>query len=362
MPKHLTIDNISSAVSFASAIPFDNLITQMQQTVTGSITFTINTTGAKAGFGTILRLTANGTNTPDFSAFKKSNASQDWVNTSGTVNVVVFFFDGVDYWYNLYQEAGVVELTQLTAPGSFSAVSASSTQINLSWADVANESNYELQEATQANYSDATTINSPAANATSYNRTGLTAGQTRYYRIRAKGDGVTYSDSVWATANATTDDGSVFLTFDTLDSNFSESPPGTWNALVSGSKYGSNNAMALSANGSIQMKWNDTLNNKALIGLDPDAIKDAYTNWMFGVCQIDTNYFRIENGVTTNMGIAPVAGDIMRIERTGSTVVIKRNGTTIYTFATTSAAALHPKIGCLLTGNKVSEVKGIGIA
>jgi hypothetical protein len=80
----------------------------------------------------------------------------------------------------------------------------SSTQINLSWTNVANESNYELQRSPNGT-SGWTTINSPAANVTSFNNTGLTASTAYYYRIRAIGDGVTYLNSPYSsTQNGTT--------------------------------------------------------------------------------------------------------------------------------------------------------------
>jgi hypothetical protein len=64
--------------------------------------------------------------------------------------------------------------------------------------------NLEIQRGLAADYSDAVTINSPVANATSYNNTGLTAATHYYYRLRAKGNGTTTTDSNWVTANATT--------------------------------------------------------------------------------------------------------------------------------------------------------------
>ncbi|WP_187260733.1 phage tail protein [Pontibacter beigongshangensis] len=92
--------------------------------------------------------------------------------------------------------------TQLATPANFSAEVLSDTQINLTWSDVANESSYRIEASTDN--SAWSLLNAPAANATSYSHTGLTASSTRYYRIKAVGNGTTYTDSGWATAQATT--------------------------------------------------------------------------------------------------------------------------------------------------------------
>jgi hypothetical protein len=77
----------------------------------------------------------------------------------------------------------------------------------LSWTNVANESSYLLQRS--PDNSTWTTINSPAVNVTSYSNTGLTPSTLYYYRIKAVGDGISYSDSAYGTDNDTTSAGGV---------------------------------------------------------------------------------------------------------------------------------------------------------
>jgi hypothetical protein len=106
---------------------------------------------------------------------------------------------------------------QLNTPGSFAAAPASGTQINLTWTDTnssPNETNLEIEVATLADHSDNTVLTSPAANATTYAHTGLSPATTRYYRIRAKGNGSTTTDSNFSAWQSATTTGS--LTFDTL--------------------------------------------------------------------------------------------------------------------------------------------------
>jgi phosphodiesterase/alkaline phosphatase D-like protein len=89
----------------------------------------------------------------------------------------------------------------LTTP-SLTATATSNTQINLSWADQANETGYTLQRDTSSAFGSPTAVDLPA-NSTSYSSTGLNASTTYYYRLRANGASSTTSN--WSTtASATT--------------------------------------------------------------------------------------------------------------------------------------------------------------
>jgi hypothetical protein len=72
-----------------------------------------------------------------------------------------------------------------TAPGSLAASAASSTAINLSWADNSNnEDGFKLERKTDSTGTYAQIAQLPAGQ-TSYSNTGLQASTTYYYRIRA---------------------------------------------------------------------------------------------------------------------------------------------------------------------------------
>lgn len=123
----------SISVAFTTSIPFDNMVTEIAPTnVTGALTFTPNTTGAKAGFGAILRLTANGTNTPNLSAF--SNISGIWDNTNGTVNQLLFYFDGVDYCVSINQIVSVTTTTTTTAASTTTTTTTTSGTLTIATA------------------------------------------------------------------------------------------------------------------------------------------------------------------------------------------------------------------------------------
>ena len=92
--------------------------------------------------------------------------------------------------------------SQLATPSPLVADAISATQVKLDWTNVANESSYEVQRST--NGSTWSTINSPAANATTYTDAGRTASTLYHYRIKAVGDGDTYLNSAYTSDTATT--------------------------------------------------------------------------------------------------------------------------------------------------------------
>lgn len=55
------------------------------------------------GGGAIYRLIGDGTHIPVFTGFNKSNSSFAYVPTLGVINIVVFLFDGFEYWYTINQ-------------------------------------------------------------------------------------------------------------------------------------------------------------------------------------------------------------------------------------------------------------------
>ena len=86
------------------------------------------------------------------------------------------------------------------APTGLTATAISGSQINLSWSDVANETGFKIERKTGAGGTYAQ-IGTTGANVTTYSDTGLTAGTTYFYRVRAtnaSGDS-SYSNETSAT-------------------------------------------------------------------------------------------------------------------------------------------------------------------
>ncbi len=92
-------------------------------------------------------------------------------------------------------------LTSLTpgnlpnAPSGLTATAVSTSQINLSWTDNSNnETGFKIDQATNSSISAGLTTVTVAANATTYNATGLSSGNTYYYRVRATINGMRFGE------------------------------------------------------------------------------------------------------------------------------------------------------------------------
>lgn len=95
---------------FSSAIAFVQSSVMSQLAISAALTFSIDAAGATPGVSCYVRLIADGTNAPNFSAFKEWGGSLGWNNTAGILNQVTFFYDGFDYWYSVSQQVGAVAL------------------------------------------------------------------------------------------------------------------------------------------------------------------------------------------------------------------------------------------------------------
>jgi hypothetical protein len=186
--------------AFSSALVFDkNEIEYASYVMTDDIDFTISSSLTNQYSSILVTITADGTHAINFGpgfTFLYGIANGQildvgtyeiyFLNSNGNVRVNV---PGV----SAESSSGSVLIT----PASFAADAGAGdpeTEIDLTWADVSNESSY-LIEVSETGIGGWSTLNAPAANATSYTHTGLTVGETRYYRLKAVGDGVTFFDS-----------------------------------------------------------------------------------------------------------------------------------------------------------------------
>lgn len=110
--------------------------------------------------------------------------------------------DGTNFSDYTTEDSQIVAAPALATPVLNAPTVVSSSQIDLSWADVANESQYELQSSTDnAIWTTEATL---AADTVSYSDTMLTDSTTYYYRLRAVGDGTIYATSAWSTVVSAT--------------------------------------------------------------------------------------------------------------------------------------------------------------
>lgn len=93
----------STGVTFEGEISLGKLYTQYATyTPSSNLAVTLNDTKVIGG-GADIRMVGNGVNTPTFAAFTKHPSSGDYVNALGTVNYIVFYFNGTESLYSINQ-------------------------------------------------------------------------------------------------------------------------------------------------------------------------------------------------------------------------------------------------------------------
>jgi hypothetical protein len=133
---------------------------------------------------------------------------------------------------------------KLSTPASIAATPNGTTTIDVIWEQVPNNLGYQLQvsidNSTWSNLGGGTL----PQNTLTYSHGGLNPGTTRYYRVRAKGNGTTYGDGDYtAPASATTFDWGQY---------------GNINGLVLNLQ--ADNALNIETDGSTYFKWIDRSN------------------------------------------------------------------------------------------------------
>jgi titin len=128
---------------------------------------------------------------------RSADGSTGWATiASPAANAVLYNNTGLtadtSYFYRIVAgnasgdstaSAAVAGRTLLPAVAGVTATGVSTTQVNLTWTDSTGESAYNVERSTNGTVW--TLVTTTAADATSYSNTGLAAGTTYYYRVRA---------------------------------------------------------------------------------------------------------------------------------------------------------------------------------
>jgi hypothetical protein len=170
-----------------------------------------------------LSWTDNSTDETNFRVERSLDGSSGWTEI-GTANANATSYQntglscGAKYYYRIraYRSSdssysnytnsanATTAACTLAAPSNLTATAASQTQINLSWVDnSSDETNFRVERSADGT-SGWSEIGTAAANATSYQNTGLTANTTYYYRVRAYRSSDTSYSTYSNTANAKT--------------------------------------------------------------------------------------------------------------------------------------------------------------
>lgn len=209
----LTVQQVGSTRefnrTFSETLVFDkNEIFHLPFTLTGDLNLVIGTGGLVDQSSSMrFRFTTDGTHAiffgPGFDFLYPPGLVSGTIPEAGTYEMYLLYTNGsvvVNLPGSSSQSSGLV---QLLAPANFVAVADGENALDLSWDDVANETGYQIEKSLTGT-SGWVLFSNPAADATSDTETGLNPGDTVFYRIKALGDGVNFSDSPYSVASGTT--------------------------------------------------------------------------------------------------------------------------------------------------------------
>jgi hypothetical protein len=189
------------AVNGTQTLPAPSLTITTSQTTT-----TLNWSQVTSSTGYTLQKSLDGST---WSALSTTDANTFVLYDTDFLPNTLYYYrvkavgNGSNYLDSPYTQATTTTGYKQVATPNLGISSVSSTSISLSWTDVANESYYELSRslAIDGTY---TTVATFSAGSTSYTNNGLVTNTRYYYRMVAKGDGSSYTDSEYRFANART--------------------------------------------------------------------------------------------------------------------------------------------------------------
>lgn len=373
-------------IAYTTMIPLTGSAMMPQQTVGAAITFTAAANPALMGTCRV-RLIANGVNVPNFAAWAEYGSSGGWNNTSGIINHVDFWWDGVTYWYAVQQAANALPVTVPTV-SSATIGSSTPTQITLvfsatlSGASVPAAGSFVITNSGGADTCTAVAVSGTTVTLTK-SRTTL-SGDVVTLAYTAPGSGYLVSPDGIAVGNfsgkaVSNQLASQNIRLATLGS-FAESGDATAGYTYTatngnlGTTLATNASHGIDADGYVQVKVAVTVAATGVFFLD-DANDTA--NYAGSILGIQTNgagsaYLIVRNGGANNAanGTAVLAAvnDMIRIERAGTigyVRVSKDNGSTwtlLHTLTGVPTTKLYPKLNGGPTTAQWGPITGFGVS
>lgn len=172
----------------------DALYNEATYLTSGNLTLSL-TSAVK---GTVVVVYCNG--------YEPTISGEDYFISSGSIdssalNILSFFYDGTSIFLN------IANVTSLSAPTL--TLTSGDTEIQVDWSAITNVDNYVIERADDSGF---TTNLTEIYNGSllTYTNTGLTNGQTYYFRGKAQGNG--FIDSAWSSTQSASPSVDIYST------------------------------------------------------------------------------------------------------------------------------------------------------
>jgi hypothetical protein len=165
--------------------------------ITAGTTYVISYYAPNGGFGQTVNYFATGVDRAPLHAPANTTASPNGVYRYGSSGFPKSTYGASNYWVD-----PIYVVKAPAAPTGLVATTASSSKINLSWNDVAQETSFKIQRSLDGS-TNWTQIAITPAGVITYSDTGLSPGTTYYYRVLASNPGGDSTPSSVASATTT---------------------------------------------------------------------------------------------------------------------------------------------------------------
>jgi hypothetical protein len=367
-------DVLPVAVAAGLVVPLDSVKTMPRRTVSGALTFTV---GATANGGQcVLPIVADGVSAVTFQGFTEAGFSAGFNNTAGILNMVQFFYlDGTPY----FAVSQAVNAQPIVAPATAYSLSGPSTgTVGVASSNYTLRTNGGTSSAVTFTPSDGgkggtftpSTVQIGAAS-------GATSATFTYTPAAAGSVSIGVTDNggltdpspiaVTVAAAATRNyirliAGSTDAITESVDANggYDYTAPNPNNY---GGPFGvSTKSLAANTDGYFAIVNQQIVASGVLFGFVLSQAMSSYGDAKYGVysdTQADTNYKYLGNP-SSSVATVMAAGDILRVNRSGSTITIqcsKDNGATFTAIATWNNASTAQLWGGYNLGNKTYALK-----
>lgn len=366
-------------IAYTNNIPFtSNYISMEMYVQTGAIIFSPNTTDAVPGGVTLTRIVANG-NPITFTGIKEITTSSEFDTTNGVLNYLVFFYDGVNYFVNIFQEKDAAPIDYV-AP-----IYQSSEVINTDPDIIVLTYNENLDELSIPNVGDFAVSGGRTVTGISINGTEVTLTVDIEYE---EGDVITVSytpgtnkiQDVWGnaavalineSANNYIGGSEIVFTWGNLN-NASNTPPNIVHTAGASGIGIANETWDASDNFYIRTVVPATITDiNAAVVMIEDTV-DTNSNWnvgntyLAGFYQYGGNLYSATDGVSNVAHGTISSGDWLRLSKSGSDIIFEvstNSGVTwstqrTFTGALVGKTTLYAKVLFATNENQIISVIG----
>lgn len=341
--------NGSSFLPFNTTVTFSSFpLVMAQKQINAPLTITCSAVEALPGASVLLRLVADGVqaNTPVFSNAQQITGSSGWDNRVGIINIVQMQFDGTSFYFSIVQTAlgAVLDLQAPTLVSS--AINAAGTIATLTF----NEDLLTTSLPTGANFTGLTVTSTSILNkvVTLNISPAVAVGTTNIAYSGTIIKDLAGNSSAGFTTPITVAPASVITpaNLDSREAGMTQVSVGTYKKIGGGWQGAISSTLNFVGDKTYETSDVSLSSTQGIIGLDTRTLAGPtlqYQNGKYWFGYYSGSFQAATNGAQSGALTGYATGDLMRMKRTGSTLVAQtKRGTDAWTTRFTWSGVTEP--------------------